>query len=151
MALRKKKTLDFEVNLIPFIDLLSTCICFLLLTAVWINVASMNVKQAVGGQAADAGAKKPTMWVVMSQGGDLTLDVRDSHVPAKLAKFSIPGAHGKPNLEILTSAVAQLRQAEPALTTALIQPTAASVYEDIIDMMDTFKKSGISDLGVSPL
>ena len=151
MSLKKKKTLDFEVNLIPFIDLLSTCICFLLLTAVWVNVASMNVKQAVGGQAADAGAKKPTMWVAMAPNGDLTLDVKDAKVPAKLAKFSIPGTQSKPNLELLGQAVAQLKSSEPALNTALIQPTAASVYEDIIGLMDGFKKSGVTDLGVSPL
>ena len=151
MSLKKKKSLDFEVNLIPFIDLLSTCICFLLLTAVWVNIASMNVKQAVGGQAADAGAKKPTMWVSMSQGGDLTLDVKDAHVPAKLEKFTIPGAQGHPNIELLGQAVAQLKLAAPTLNTALIQPTAASVYEDIIGLMDGFKKSGVTDLGVSPL
>lgn len=151
MSLKKRKSLDFEVNLIPFIDLLSTCICFLLLTAVWVNVASMNVKQAVGGQAAEAGAKKPTVWVSMQAGGDLTLDVKDAKVPAKLTKFSIAGVKGKPNLESLDSAVAQLKASEPLLTTALIQPTASSAYEDIIDLMDTFKKSGVSDLGVSPL
>lgn len=151
MALKKKKSLDFEVNLIPFIDLLSTCICFLLLTAVWINVASMNVKQAVGGQAADAGAKKPTVWVQMAPSGDLTLDVKDAHVPAKLTKFSIPAASGKPNVDLLTQAVAQLKSSEPQLNTALIQPTAGSVYEDIIALMDGFKKSGVTDLGVSPL
>ncbi len=151
MSLRKKKKLDFEINLIPFIDLLSTCIVFLLLTAVWISVASMNVKQAVGGQAADAGAKKPTVWVSMQAGGDLTLDVKDSKVPAKLAKFSIAGVNGKPNLQSLDGAMAQIKAAEPLLTTALIQPTASSMYEDIIDLMDTFKKSGLVDLGVSPL
>ena len=151
MGLKKKKSLDFEVNLIPFIDLLSTCICFLLLTAVWVNVASMNVKQAVGGQAADAGAKKPTMWVAMAPNGDLTLDVKDARVPAKLEKFSIPGTQGKPNFELLQQAVAQVKTTEPLLNTALIQPTAASVYEDIIGLMDGFKKSGVTDLGVSPL
>jgi biopolymer transport protein TolR len=148
---KKKKGLDFEVNLIPFIDLLSTCICFLLLTAVWVNVASMNVKQAVGGQAASDTKKVPTMWVAMSQGGDLTLDVRDSKLSSKLAKFSIRGSKGKPNLEQLSAAVEQVKAQVPGLTTALIQPNQASMYEDIIDVMDQFKKSGMVDLGVSPL
>jgi biopolymer transport protein ExbD len=148
---KKNKHLDFEMNLIPFIDLLSTCICFLLLTAVWVNVGAMNVKQAVGGQPASETAKKPTMWVSMSPDGDLTLDVRDARVPAKLAKFKIAGLRGKPNLEGLGSAVNQLKASEPALNTALIQPQGASVYEDIIDLMDQFKKSGVKDLGVAPL
>lgn len=148
---KKKKGLDFEVNLIPFIDLLSTCICFLLLTAVWVNVASMNVKQAVGGQPAGDTKKVPTMWVAMGQGGDLTLDIRDSNLSSKLAKFQIRGQKGKPNLEQLNAAVAQAKEKVPTLTTALIQPTAGSVYEDIIGVMDQFKKSGMNDLGVSPL
>ncbi|MEK7356043.1 MAG: biopolymer transporter ExbD [Bdellovibrionota bacterium] len=151
MAMKRKKTLDFEVNLIPFIDLLSTCICFLLLTAVWVQVGSINVKQAVGGQAAEETAKKPTVWVLLGATGDVTLDVRDAKVPAKLSKFTIAGLQGKPNLEQLMNAVQQLKAAEPRLTTALIQPQAASVYEDIINLMDQFKTAGLIDLGVAPL
>jgi biopolymer transport protein TolR len=151
MAMKRKKALDFEINLIPFIDLLSTCICFLLLTAVWVQVGSMNVKQAVGGQAAEETAKKPTVWVLLGATGDVTLDVRDAKVPAKLAKFTIAGQKGKPDLEQLMNAVNQLKAAEPRLTTALIQPQAASVYEDIINLMDKFKTAGLIDLGVAPL
>ena len=148
---KKHKHLDFEVNLIPFIDLLSTCICFLLLTAVWINVGALNVKQAVGGQAGPEAAKKPTMWVQLTGEGQLSLDVRDSRVPANLAKVSIPAKDGKPNLIDLAAVMGQIKQAEPTLNTALIQPQAASVYEDIIALMDQFKKSGVGDLGVAPL
>ena len=150
--MRHKKHLDFELNLIPFIDLLSTCICFLLLTAVWVQVGAMNVKQAVGGQAAAETEKKPTLWVMMAAEGVLSLDVRDARVPAKLAKIKINATKdGKIDLETLSSTVAKIKETEPALTTALIQPQAASLYEDIIDVMDQFKKSGLIDLGVSPL
>jgi biopolymer transport protein TolR len=147
---KKQKHLDFEVNLIPFIDLLSTCICFLLLTAVWVNIGSMNVKQAVGGQASD-GQKKPTVWVQMGLSGDVNLEVKDSRVPAKFAKMHINGSQGKPDLSQIAQVVSQLKSAEPRLTTALIQPQAASVYEDLIDVMDQFKRAGVIDLGVSPL
>ena len=44
-----------------------------------------------------------------------------------------------------------LKAAEPDMTTVLIQPQAATMYEDIIDLMDSFKKHGMIDLGVSPL
>jgi biopolymer transport protein ExbD len=40
---------------------------------------------------------------------------------------------------------------EPTLKTALIQPQAASAYEDIISLMDEIKKKGLTDLGVAPL
>ena len=40
-----KKPLDASINLVPFIDLLSCCISFLLITAVWTQLARMNVTQ----------------------------------------------------------------------------------------------------------
>jgi biopolymer transport protein TolR len=149
--LKHGKHLDFEVNLIPCIDLLSVCICFLLLTAVWLNVGAMNVKQAVGGQAAEDSAKKPVVWVHMSNEGDLLLDVQNSNVPANLRKLKITNVQGKPNFPDLSNAIKQLRTVDAGITTALIQPVAQTAYEDIIDIMDQFKKSGLIDLGVSPL
>lgn len=149
---KKHKHLDFEINLIPFIDLLSTCICFLLLTAVWVNVGAMNVKQAVGGQAAEGSSKKPTLWVMLEESGDLAIEARDSVLPQKLTKLKISAtADKKPNLSELANIVGQMKATEPAINTALIQPQAGSIYEDIIGVMDQFKKSGVFDLGVSPL
>jgi biopolymer transport protein TolR len=42
-----KKSVDFTVNLIPMIDFLSVLISFLLLTAVWTQLARINADQAV--------------------------------------------------------------------------------------------------------
>src|SRR5690348_2808591 len=46
-----KRSLDTEVNLVPFIDLLSMCICFLLMTAVWVQMQVVQVKQSKGTDA----------------------------------------------------------------------------------------------------
>lgn len=46
-----KKPLDAAINLVPFIDLLSCCISFLLITAVWTQLARMDVTQKSKGQA----------------------------------------------------------------------------------------------------
>ncbi|MGF1509106.1 MAG: ExbD/TolR family protein [Myxococcota bacterium] len=40
-----KKSVDFQLNLVPFIDLLSVLISFLLMTAVWTQVARIEVRQ----------------------------------------------------------------------------------------------------------
>jgi biopolymer transport protein TolR len=149
---KKNKHLDFEINLIPCIDLLSVCICFLLLTAVWLNVGSMNVKQAVGGQSAAETEKKPLLWVFMGAGGQVTLDLQQSAtVPGSLRKLMVPGVEGKANLEELNRVVEKIKSHEPGLRTALIQPQAASAYEEIISLMDEFKKMNLVDLGVAPL
>src|SRR6059058_1905917 len=43
-----KKPLDAELNLVPFIDLLSCCISFLLITAVWTQIAGLQVASSGG-------------------------------------------------------------------------------------------------------
>src|SRR3954466_12437328 len=43
-----KKPLDAELNLVPFIDLLSCCITFLLITAVWTQIAGLQVSSSGG-------------------------------------------------------------------------------------------------------
>ncbi len=149
---KNKKHLDFELNLVPFIDLLSVCICFLLITAVWLNVGSLNVKQAVGGQSAAETEKKPLMIAVLEATGDVSLEVQESrYVPANLRKFQVQALAGKINSEEIEKILMELKKVEPELRTALIQPKAQTVYEDIVGLMDQFRKSGMIDLGVVPL
>ncbi|MBC7420617.1 MAG: biopolymer transporter ExbD [Bdellovibrio sp.] len=148
----KKKHLDFEVNLIPCIDLLSVCICFLLLTAVWLNVGSMNVKQAIGGQAQADTVKSPLVWIRMTATGDVNLEVQETNnVPVAQRKIHLDQVNNQVNWEQLETTVASLRVLEPALNTGLILPVATTAYEDIIAVMDKLKKNGMTDLGVSPL
>lgn len=150
--MHKNKHLDFELNLIPFIDLLSTLICFLLMTAVWMNIATVNVKQAVGGQSAAETEKKPLMWVFMESDGGITLDVRDAaNIPAQMRKTKINGKDGSLDTDAILKFAEALKQKDPSLSTALIQPKAQSDYESIITLMDSFRKVGMGDLGVVPL
>jgi biopolymer transport protein ExbD len=43
-----KKAVDFQINLIPMIDLLSVLISFLLMTAVWTQISRIDVRQNEG-------------------------------------------------------------------------------------------------------
>lgn len=149
---KHNKHLDFEINLIPCIDLLSVCICFLLLTAVWLHIGSMNVKQAVGGQSQAETPKKPLLWVYMGKDGQLTFNVQQSSlIPSALANLKLAGLGGQTNMAEMVKVLTQLTSKDPDLKTALIQPQAQSSYEEIINLMDEFKKVGLTDLGVAPL
>lgn len=147
-----KKHLDFELNLVPFIDLLSVCICFLLITAVWLNVGSMNVKQAVGGQSPAETEKKPLLMVTLDPNGSIHLSVKDSgRIPSGLREVKVAAQAGKIDTDSLSKILDQMKKSEPALRTALIQPKAQTIYEDIVGLMDQFRKSGLVDLGIMPL
>jgi biopolymer transport protein ExbD len=47
-----KKTVNVELNIVPFIDLMSCLVAFLLVAAVWVNMARLDIRPA--GHARDA-------------------------------------------------------------------------------------------------
>src|SRR5688572_21549642 len=61
-----KKPLDAAINLVPFIDLLSCCISFLLITAVWTQLARMDVTQKGPGAAGSTDEKPPENQVSLT-------------------------------------------------------------------------------------
>ena len=127
-------------------------ICSLLLTAIWVQIGTMDVKQAVGGQTATDNKKNPTMWAKLAGDGRVTFLLQD--VPRKarrMNKRSIKGTKGTVDVVALEEYVSTLKTLVPDLRTALIQPKQSAVYEEIIVLMDHFKKNGMVDLGVAPL
>jgi biopolymer transport protein ExbD len=53
-----RKAVDVEINLVPFIDMMSCMVAFLLITAVWTDLAQLNVKPK--GVGRDAEQQMPT-------------------------------------------------------------------------------------------
>lgn len=148
----KNRELDTEINLVAFISLLSVLICSLLLTAIWVQIGSMNVKQAVGGQSSESSKKIPTLWVTIAKNKDLKIQLEDGpRGTSKLRRARISALEGEVDLQALDEHVVKLTQKIPELRTALIKPVASTLYDDIINVMDHFKKAGLVDLGVSPL
>ena len=61
-----RKALDAAINLVPFIDLLSCCISFLLITAVWTQLSRMDVTQKGQGAAGAQDEKPPENQVSLT-------------------------------------------------------------------------------------
>jgi biopolymer transport protein TolR len=68
-----KKPLDAAINLVPYIDMLITIMTFLMMTAVWTQIAMLEVQNASGGQEAqpeepDPNKPKPILVLVTDRG-----------------------------------------------------------------------------------
>ena len=64
-AARGRRALDATLNLVPFIDLLSCCIAFLLITAVWTSVARVDVTTGGGARCVNEdGPPVPPAWTL---------------------------------------------------------------------------------------
>lgn len=151
MNATKTKEMNFEINLLPMISLLAVIIAFLLLTAVWVHIGSMDISQAMGEETNDNTVPPPTVTVDINSSGDLILKLSEVKNTQALHNVKITAVGGRINYEALKSYTEAMKEKLPEVKTALILPKANSNYEDIIKVMDQFKKSEIKDIGISPL
>jgi biopolymer transport protein ExbD len=150
----RKKNLNFELNLVPFIDVLSTCICFLLVTAVFINLGSFHVSQAVGSEK-NQQSEKPQGTVTVSLGGrgDIRFQVKDVKGLGKSdALVTIKGdTQGNVNFKRTEEWIKSFASRFSDVKTVLLMPNPSSKYDDLIQLMAQFKASSMDQIGIAPL
>ena len=144
----KRKTLDAEVNLVPFIDLLSVSICFLLMTAVWVQIGTVEVKQAHGTDAATEAKASLELELRFVKQNQLAISVRSQGKVLKTSEFKAS------TLELMAE---QLNRGIPGLllgktvSSARVTPAEGVPYGDLIAVMDILRKHQIVNLGVVPV
>ena len=68
-----RKPVDIDMNLVPFIDMMSVLVAFLLLTAVWTNLAQINIKPGgVGHDTEQLPPQQPpiNLSILVAEDGD---------------------------------------------------------------------------------
>lgn len=145
-----KKEMNFELDLMPVISMMSVCICFLLLTAVWTQIGAIETKQGLGQESIRNDAKAASLWISMKDGGEMTAQMMDSsQTPSNLKtrKFSVDAA----GIALFINHAAELKRFEPGLKTALIMADPKINYGDVIKLMDRLKGVDIGEVGIAPL
>jgi biopolymer transport protein TolR len=149
---RNKKDVNFELNLLPVFDVLSACTCFLLMTAVWIHLGSMDVTQALGGQSVAESKNPPSVWVTMNKNGQVIMTLKDAkNAPPAYREVTVSGANGDISWKQVGQYVQGLQKKLPDVKTALIMPHDATKYDDLVRIMDQFRGGGVQNIGISPL
>src|SRR3954471_19948636 len=77
----RKKPLHAELNLVPYIDLLTCMVAFLLITAVWTQLARLEVQQKGQGDADSAAVIDEMRIAVAVHGDGFSLIVKDDQKP----------------------------------------------------------------------
>jgi biopolymer transport protein ExbD len=150
-ASNEKKELNFELDLLPVISMMSVCICFLLLTAVWTHIGSLNIQQGLGQESLRANQATASLWVMMKANGDVEFSLKDAlEAPAALRDRKFTGGAAA-NWPMMDRLAIEMKQAVPALKTALIMPDAKVSYGQVIKMMDRLKVRDITEVGIAPL
>ena len=158
----RRKSLDAELNLVPFIDLLSMCICFLLMTAVWMEVGGVNVKQLVGTEAPASASNTYELDVKFST--PQVMEVGLKRAGAKTQTFKVEGATHEERLvklrEVIKGFTATLKlnpaadlraQLGQIINVGRVTTKAGVTYGEVVTVMDVLRDFGIVSLGLVPV
>lgn len=144
------KELNFEINILPILDILSVLICFLLLTAVWVQIGTLDTRQAIGDNSTAGAVNPPSLWVTVDPQGTVNLSMRD--LPNKKThEEQIRASAGKVNWAVLEQKLQSLKAKWPDLKTGIVRPEAQASYGDVIRIMDKLKQFQFEGVGLSPL
>lgn len=141
-----KKQVDAEISLIPFIDLLLCCIMFLLVTAVWNQLARINANQQQPGQQAPEDQPPPEERV------KLILQVENSgFVLASTAgdRIQIPKSGDSYDLEELRNKLQERHRLEPNRRDIIVAPEDGVEYENVVEAMDIVVGEGYPEMSLS--
>lgn len=144
------KDLNFELNIMPVLDILSVLICFLLLSAVWVQIGTIDTRQAIGDNSASGAENPPSLVVMVDNKGGLQLQLKD--LPnKKTQELSIGSQRGTINWMAFEQQLGDLKNQWPELKTSVVMPEAKASYGDVIKIMDKLKQFQFEGVGLSPL
>ena len=149
-GLGKKKDLNTELNLTPFIDLLSTCVCFLLITAVWIEIGALEIKQSTGTEAADSTKKTYDLDIVYSSPQLVNLNLKKGG--KRIKSYKVEGKEYSEIVEklndLIPSQVLNFKNQVIKISTATITPKSTVNYGQMVKVMDVLRNNEIVNIGV---
>ena len=131
-----------ELNLVPFIDLLSVCITFLLLTAVWTQVQALSIDQGVADPATETADAEVPLTVHLSADG-IWLG-RDSE-----SGTTLPIAGGVYDWGRVLAAVRADRALHTDARDAVIVTDDGVQYEHMIHALDLTRAEGYAKTAIS--
>lgn len=140
-----RKSVDTELNLIPFIDLLSVCILFLLMTAVWVQISKMSAFSQPSGESTITHSDV-TSITKGKESRDFEVFVRTEGITVAqdnkaLAAFPLAEARTK---------LAELKPQFDKITNPKISLRAADdvVYEDVIKVLDNLFSMNLTQITI---
>ncbi len=143
-----KKPVDSELNLVPYIDLLTCMVTFLLITAVWTQLARIDVTQKGQAQSAEQTDEKPPetrLVVVVNEDGFLIAG------GAAGDQKPIKKKEGKYDYDTLSAILKEVKKTYPDKRDVHIASDDGIQYQYIIQTMDTALTAQFPDIALTDI
>lgn len=144
---KRNRPRNLELNLVPFIDLMSVLITFLLITAVWQQVSMIQIGTSIYGKKSE---NKPPPPIPEEAQIPLKLEIRATGYELTVAKqrFNFPLIGKDYDDNGLMQQLELVKQQYPTKQDAAIAMQDDLPYELLIKGMDSFLKVGFGQLSV---
>jgi biopolymer transport protein TolR len=139
---------NVELNLVPFIDLMSVLITFLLITAVWSQVSMIQLGSSLYAKKSDDKPQPPPPPLADIP---LRVDVKEMgfRIIVGSEKYEIPKAGQVWNWAGLVDRLKQIKSKYPEKNDGVITVDESLAYENLITGMDTMIQNGFQNISVS--
>ena len=143
------RSVNTELNLVPFIDLMSVLITFLLATAVWSQISMIQLGSSLYAKKQDtqtAPEPPPPMADI-----PLRIDVKDTFLRVVIGndKFEIPKQSGEYDFAKMRDKLNEIKKTYPEKVDAVITIDDEVKYDYLIRGMDSILKSGFPSISVA--
>lgn len=136
-----------ELNLVPFIDLMSVCIIFLLITAVWTQVSMVQLGSSIYSKktSEDPVIPPPFSEVV------LRVDVLPEGFRLVVGneRFLIPTLNGEYDKDTLLSKLQAIKQQYPEKIDGVTSVRDEVLYKHLVSAMDALALAGFSQVSIT--
>ena len=137
-----KKSVNADLNLVPYIDLLTCMVAFLLITAVWSQLARLNVHQKGQGQAGeDTPPEKVFKLIVLvnGEGFNLVADQDQQPIPKKGDSY---------DFEKLADELKKIKESHADKTDIQVASEDTIKFETLVRTMDAAMTARFPDVSL---
>jgi biopolymer transport protein TolR len=137
-----KKQLNAELNLVPYIDLLTCMVAFLLITAVWTQLARLQAQQKGQGQAGEETPPELQVKIVVmvnQEGFNLVVGQDQTPIPKKGAEY---------DFEKLATELKKAKDGHPDKNDAQVASEDTIKFDVLIRAMDTAIQARFPDISL---
>jgi biopolymer transport protein TolR len=137
-----KKPLNAELNLVPYIDLLTCMVAFLLITAVWTQLARLSASQKGQGQAGEETPPEQQVNIVVvvnQEGFNLVISQEQTPIPKKGEQY---------DFEKLGIELKKVKDAHPDKNDVKVASEDQIKFDVLVRTMDTALTSRFPDISL---
>ena len=142
-----KRESSFDLNLVPFIDLMSVMITFLLITAVWTQVSMIKLGSSIYGKQNTEETPPPPPRADVP----FRLDIKESGYRVLIGKlkYNIEKVNGEYDKVELKKKLVSIKQSYPDKVDCVMTVEEQLKYDYMIQGMDLLLQSGFPAVSVA--